>query len=280
MDRTRRLCLRGSPCYPARLERLKDPPLALELQGSFEDADNAPKVAIVGTRQATELGLELAFVLATDLARAGVVVVSGGAIGVDTSAHRGALAGRGQTWAVLPTALDRPAPARNRALFAQIVAAGGGLMAERSSGHRHRFVARNRLVAALVDLVVVVEAFARSGTAATAAAARSVGVPVAAIPWSVRDPAGEGCLALLATGARAVRHARDVLDLLGIAPELRAAPRPQSPLEEALKRPRTAEELAAIFGRTVQSVLAELTELELAGSVSAWPGGRYAQRRL
>lgn len=278
MHPTRRLCLRGTSDYPMRLERLRDPPSTIELEGAFDPP--APKVAIVGTRRATELGLELAFVLGTDLARAGVVVVSGGAIGVDTAAHRGALAGHGRTWAVLPTALARPAPSRNRALFAEIVAQGGGLMAEVSSVHRHRFVARNRLIAALADLVVVVEAFARSGTAATAAAARGLGVPVAAVPWSLRDPAGEGCLALLASGARAVRHAGDVLDLLGIAPAQRAAPRPLSPLEEALKHPRTAEELALSFGRPVQSVLAELTELELVGSIVAGPGGRYTRRGL
>lgn len=278
MDPQRRYCLRGTVDYPERLTRLEDPPPELELEGAFDQT--TPKVAIVGTRRASELGLELAFGMAADLARAGVVVVSGGAIGVDTAAHRGALAGQGPTWAVLPTALAQPAPARNRALFRQIVEQGGGLMAEVSSVHRHRFVARNRLVAALVDLVVVVEAFARSGTAATANAAGRLGVPVAAVPWSLRDPAGEGCLGLLASGARCVRHAHDVLGLLGIAAQDRAPSQAMSPLAQLLEVPHSPEELALRLGRPIQSVLAELTELELTGAACAGPGGRYRLRRL
>ncbi|MFO0727008.1 MAG: DNA-processing protein DprA [Myxococcota bacterium] len=259
--------------YPRAFLGLRRPPPVIEVEGALAEA--GPRVAIVGTRRSTELGEEIAFGMARGLARAGVCVVSGGAIGIDRAAHLGALAGEGLTWAVLPSAVERPQPLRNRDLFRRMVERGGALLGEPGPSARFRYVARNRLVAALVELVVVVEAYPASGSTATAEAAKELGVPVAAVPWSVRDPAGEGCRALLVQGARCVCSAEDVLGVLGCDPaRIRAAAQPEGLLLH-LDVPQTAEALAERAGRSVAEILVELTELELSGAVVALPGARF-----
>ncbi len=160
-------------------------------------------VAIVGARRASEGGRSLARRLARDVAQRGIAVVSGGALGVDAAAHEGALDGGGPTCVVLPGPLTTPLPVSNRPLFSRVEAAGGTLLSEHEVWPgRQAYFLRNRLVAALADAVVVIEATARSGTRHTAETALSLGRPLYVAPWPKGDPRGEGARALLGSGAR------------------------------------------------------------------------------
>lgn len=277
-----RVLRRGDPDYPAGLEALADPPAQLFVDGALPPPD-APRVALVGARRATAAGRDVAARLARELATAGVVVVSGGALGIDAAAHEGALEGGGRTLVVLPTSLEVPYPRSNARLFRRVVEAGGACLAEHDASApvgRWRFVERNRLVAALSDAVVVIEARAQSGTAATASVARQLGRPLGAVPWRLADEGGAGCLALLREGARVVASAEDVRDLIPAhrrPPPLSAAvldPRSLRGLLTA-RGPSTAAALAEACGRPVVDVLRELTELELSGQVAPAAGGRF-----
>ncbi len=185
---------------------------ALHVRGAL---GTGPAVALVGARAATQPGMARAHHLAKHLAAQGVMIVSGGALGIDGAAHRGALAGGGRTLVVLGSGLDVLYPRRHAPLFEEIVAAGGALVSMFPLGQGPRpgtFPARNPLIAALADAVVVVEADVRSGSLSTADAARKLGRPVAAWPGS------RGCASLLATGAAIVESTADVDALLAGTP--------------------------------------------------------------
>lgn len=206
-----------SPEYPSRLRALKrDAPKRLWTCGPLP---TTPAVSIVGTRRASSEAVAFTERLARELARAKVAIISGGAAGIDAAAHRGALEGAGATWVVHGTSLEALYPPRNRPLFMRILEAGGGWLSETPPGApalRARFVKRNRIIAALSDLVVVVQAPARSGALSTARYARKLSLPVLAMPAAPWDPRGEGTLELIASGARMCRSSADVLDLLGL----------------------------------------------------------------
>ncbi len=195
-------------------------------------ADRA--AAIVGTRAATAYGEYVAADLAAGLAARDAVVVSGGAFGIDGAAHRAALAADGLTVAVLAGGIDVPYPAAHAVLLKRICDQGL-VVSEYPPGERparHRFLTRNRLVAALAGATVVVEAGARSGAANTAAWARALGRSVCAVPGPVTSSASVGCHALLRGGANVVTRSEDVIELIGHVGEL--APdeqRPTSPLD-------------------------------------------------
>lgn len=216
----------SDPSWPACLDELSEPPARLRYAGTLPFLDRA--VAIVGTRRATPDALELARVLARDLSRAGCVIVSGGAEGIDAAAHEGALEGGGLGVAVLAGGLARPYPRAHAPLFARI-AENGAIVSEAGDDDApppHAFLARNRLIAALARAVVVVQAPFRSGALSTAAHAKALGRPLFAVPWAPADPRGEGCLALLARGeARVLRGASDLLRAMGDEPPRRAGGR-------------------------------------------------------
>ncbi|MBI4815926.1 MAG: DNA-processing protein DprA [Deltaproteobacteria bacterium] len=238
------------------------PPKALEILGTIPVGR---RIGIVGSRRGSVRGLEVAAQLADGLAKHGIVVVSGGAIGIDTAALRSATQAGGRCVVVLPTSVDDPLPRQNRELFARIVEAGGALVAE--SGRaitRGAFLERNRFVAAFSEALVVVEAAERSGTRATVRVARSLGRPVGAVPWSVEHPLAAGCFDVLRAGGRLVTGAADALALIGVEP--RSAERP-SIVEEIERAGGSAERLAALRGVPIAAVLAELAALELEGVV-------------
>lgn len=243
-------------------------------------------MAIVGARRPTPYGEAAAERLATDLARAGVVVVSGLALGVDAAAHEGALLGGGATVAVLGTGVDIVYPAANTGLAARIVADGGALVSQFADGtrpQRAHFPQRNWTMAALSDLVVVVEAAEGSGALITADAALSLNKPVMAVPGSVFSALSVGCHQLLRDGAGLVQNARDVLaELSGatavlddpLAPPDRLGVEPASvPGRDGLLRhlsdayPVEPGDLARRLGLAFSDVVARLTRLELDGVV-------------
>jgi len=232
------LLLPDDPAWPPGLSDLPDAPERLSLLGQLPAWDR-PVVAIVGTRRTDAFGRDFTRNLASDLARQGCIVISGGAHGVDTEAHWGALEGQGVTLAVLPTGLTRPYPEGNRALFAR-VSQRGALLSEvlgDAPGYPSLFLERNRLVAAIAKVVVVTQAPLASGALSTAAHATRLGRPVLAVPYMPGIIRGEGCLELLARGAGICRSAGDVLSLAAPRP---AQTRPQT-ARKKLRRPKKEE---------------------------------------
>lgn len=170
-------------------------------------APEVARVAVIGSRGALPEQLAMAERLAAALTRAGAVIVSGGALGIDTCALRGALQAGGRPVAVLPGGLDRPYPEKNRELFGEVVAAGGLLLSRLPPGqrmNRGNFMARNRLMTQMVDAVLVVCGEVPSGTLQCASAAWRAGLPVLAVPWTPGKPCSSGSNSLLAAGARAL----------------------------------------------------------------------------
>ena len=293
--------------YPPALLELPDPPVLLYVKGTPECLAR-PSLAIVGARSATQAGSANAEAFATNLAEAGLCVVSGLAAGIDAAAHRGALkATGGATIAVIGTGADRVYPARNKSLAHQIVA-HGAIVSEYPLGTPplpHNFPRRNRIIAGLARGVLVVEAAVGSGSLITAQLAGESGREVFAIPGSIHSPLSRGCHLLIRNGAKLVETAADVLEELrwpvtampGAAADARSAtrasgapPAPAAPLPEADPTldaearqvltalghdPLDVDTLAQRSGLTVDALYAILLPLELAGNIARLPGGRF-----
>lgn len=282
-----------SAYYPRRISRLRDPALLLCVRGDVA-ALTAPCVSIVGSRAATSYGLAVARELAADLARAGVVVVSGLALGIDAAAHRGALEAGGRTVAVLACGADRVYPARHRQLAAEIVR-NGAIVSEMPPGTAplpQFFPLRNRLISALASAVVIVEARERSGSLITAVHAANQGVDVFAVPGPIHAPTSAGPNRLLKEGAFLVSEAADILDELGFP--IPAPPEPDRAPSEALvtasdsrsgailaslaREPASADELAERFDCSPERLALDLLQLELAQQVVRARDGRWQAR--
>src|SRR5262245_56305786 len=206
----------SDPQYPVSLTTIADPPFVLWVRGAV-DAVNAPAVAIVGARAASPYGLAVAERLAADLARTGLVVISGLARGVDSAAHRGALSS-GRTVAVLGSGIDVVYPPEHAPLMREI-AACGAVVSEVVPGtppKRSFFPLRNRIISGLSRAVVVIEAGEKSGSLITARCALEHGRDVLAVPGNVLSGRNRGGHALLRDGARIVESADDILDELGM----------------------------------------------------------------
>jgi DNA processing protein len=276
----------GDGQYPEALARIPERPDVLRLVGSLGGARR--RVAMVGSRLSDEYGVDLARSISAGLARAGVSIVSGGALGIDAAAHEGALEAGGHTVAVLGTGVDVVYPARHRGLFERILEAGGAIVSEQpdgTSGLKQNFPRRNRIVSGLSEAVVVVRAGDGSGALITAAWARAQGVPVLAVPGDVRDPLSAGTTALLRAGARVAATADDVLAVLGLdAPPERQLPLPELGAEESAllaalaRRPRHADDVARGAGLPPGAALAGLLSLELQGLCEQRPGHYFLRR--
>ena len=243
-------------------------------------------MAIVGSRRPSPYGEAVAEQLGLELARAGVVVISGLALGIDAAAHRGALNGGGPTVAVMGTGVDVIYPAAHGVLAEAILAGGGALVSQFPDGtapRRHNFPARNYTMAALSDVVVVVEAAEGSGALITAEAALDLHKEVMAVPGSVFSPLSVGCHQLLRDGAALVQNARDVLaelsgpgevldDPLGVPGRLgiaQASPPGSDPLLRHLDDSLAHDpgELSRKLGLPFGELVARLSRLELEGRV-------------
>lgn len=206
----------GEPGYPAALAEDDEAPAVLFARGQGAVAEASPRVAVVGTRSATPSGLAAARALGHDLGAAGVLVVSGLALGIDSAVLSGCAEAGAAALAVLGAAHDGVATPEQQRLQEQLTRCGLVLseLPPGTASARWRFATRNRIMAALAQLVVVVECHADGGALHTVRAAVRRGVLVAAVPGSVRSPASAGTNALLVGGAACVRHAADVLELL------------------------------------------------------------------
>lgn len=274
--------------YPEALRQLDDPPLMLFQAGRAVTALPRPRVVLVGARRASAYGRQVAGGFAGELARAGAAVGSGLARGIDEAAHRGALDVGGTTWAVVATGLDEVYPPEH-ATLAEAIRERGSVITEFPPGteiQTHAFPARNRILAALADVVVVVEGRRRSGSLITADIALDLGREVMAVPGRVGDPGSEAPLMLIGRGAAPAVDAEAVLEAAGWSYHAKVAAPSLPEVPEALRHllgavPPTGalhvDEIAATMATSVPDALAGLLELELGGWVEALPGKYYAR---
>ncbi len=288
-----RMVAPGEEDYPPGLLVLTDPPMCLFVRGTLPAP--RPAVAMVGARRCTPYGREAAEMIASGLGAAGVTVVSGAAVGIDAAGHRGALRAGGPTVAVLGSGIDVAYPPKNAGLIERIAEAGA-VVSEYPPGIKalpHRFPARNRLVAALGQGVIVVEGAPGSGSLITVDFALDLGRDVMAVPGAITGPLSDVPHALIRDGAALIRGPGDVLEVLGLAaagaPERGAnlGVRPSlAGLTEDERRflelvpgtPVTLDVVATSAGADPARALQVLGALELRGLVTG-EGGRYRRAR-
>ena len=279
-----RFIARGSSDYPPALYDLPSPPQELYALGSLQTL-NAPVVTVVGTRDSTPYGERVARELCTQLARAGACIVSGMARGIDAAAHRAALTESGATTAVLGTGVDVPYPVGHRELHERI-AQRGLLLSEFPPGQRAArgcFPRRNRILAALAKVTIVVEAGHKSGALLTAGHAVDLGRTVGVVPGPIDSPQSEGSNQLLRDGANVIATIDDALMLAGLGPRRRAPRAELGDTEERILRElrRGATDLDGLAARTAlpaRECMMAVTLLELAGAVECTLTGEVRVR--
>lgn len=284
-------CCRHGSRYPESLRDAADAPWALIGRGDpglLDELEPDGTVTVVGARRASAYGREVARQLGLELAAAGLVVVSGLAFGIDACAHRGALE-TGRTVAVLGCGVDVPYPAAHRSLWRRICEQGIAVseLPPGASPWRWTFPARNRIMAALAGMTVVVEGAERSGSLITTDLAADLGREVGAVPGPVTARTSAGPNGLLAGGACVVRDAQDVLDAL-LGPGSRRVGRPGPALDPDLRETLeaielgadTCDALAARLGVTGAEAAAALSRLEVLGYVTCSLTGVYSRTLL
>lgn len=275
------------PRYPERLREITDPPLFLFAQGDLA-ITKQPLIALVGTRKMSTYGKRATETIVADLVQAGVVTVSGLAIGIDAHVARETLRSSGRTIAVLGHGLGSIFPPSNTSLAEEIVASGGLLLTEyplHTTPDAFTFPARNRIIAGLTLGTVVLEAASQSGSLITASLALEYGREVFAVPGQIFDQNFDGTHELIAKGgARLVRSAADVLAELGIVAGegKQSLYRAQTPDEKVLltvlcSMPQSTDELIERSGLPIGSVNATLTLMELKGGAKNVGGGLWVK---
>ncbi len=283
----------NGPMYPRRLLPLACPPKAIFVKGTLP-ADDLPCAAIIGSRRDTRYGRQQALRISRDLARAGVVIISGLARGIDTAAHVGALEGGGKTVAILGNGIKSVYPPENRELCRRIIASGGCVISEfapDAAPLSYHFPIRNRIISGMSDTVILIEAQKKSGTASTIAHALEQGKEIFALPGNVDSPGSELPLLLIKEGAQVLTCAGDVLEAMRWNREEKQlsmfdepgviAPDPgKDPITKALyMEEKTFEELLEITGLDASALSAKLTMLEIEGKIRRIGGRAYAAVR-
>jgi DNA processing protein len=286
-------CCRHDDLYPPGLHDLGDPPGALFGRGNprlLDELTPGAAVTIVGARRPSGYGLEMATTLGREVASSGMAVVSGMAMGIDAAAHKGALEAGGRTVAVLGSGVDVPYPPRHTRLYKQLLKSGLVLseLPPGTAARRWTFPARNRIMAALAGMTVVVEARERSGSLITASMAEDLGRDVGAVPGRVGSSPAAGANGLLRDGAHVVRGGADVLDSLlgaGAGERLRGhGPALDPGLTELLALVESGagspDALARASDLDPGPLAAALVRLELSGYVRSDSSGRYERTAL
>ncbi len=285
---------RLDPRYPSRLVSLANAPASICWEGGSLEAERA--VAIVGSRKAADAALAFASEIAGALVRADVVVVSGGAVGIDAAAHATALREGGRTWAVAGTDPNHCYPASHAELFSSIARGPGAMLWPfEGCGHRGAFLARNEVLVALSDAVVVVQADVRSGALHAASCARALKKPLWVVPAAPWMPGFGGSLKLLDDGARPLASVGDLLTSLGVASRAASpddAPGPDTGgaahafsaceyrvLEAISKGPLHVDAIVARANESAHAVTAALLTLALENVVVEGPPGLFRRRR-
>lgn len=239
-----------------------------------------PTIAIVGTRKPTPYGKDITYKLASDLAKKGIVIISGLALGVDGIAHTAACDAGGITLAVLPSGLPNIYPASHRGLAERILKTGGALISEyeetATNAYQSNFLERNRIVSGLADAILITEAAARSGTLNTAAHALAQGKEIFVVPGNITSPMSAGCNALIKQGARVVTDVDDIIE--HIAPQLLqrqtqlnlgSNPAESAIIAELQAGVRDGEEIQRKTGLSSTEFNTCLTMLEVQGTIRA-----------
>lgn len=280
--------------FTQKLGEITDAPANICYLGALPEIDS-PIVAIVGTRKPTAYGTEMAQRLAFDLAKRGVVVVSGLALGIDALAHSATLEAGGKTVAVIVNELPDISPRANLNLAKRIITNGGAIASEWAEGdgsiiHKASFLRRNRLVSGLADAVIVIEAAAKSGTLNTVAHALNQGREVFAVPGNATSPLSEGCNNLLKQGAMPATEAHDILEI--VAPQLLTTgkrstqislPLGDTPEENAIIKliangVRDGEQLQQNSGISASEFATALTMLEINGIIKPLGANQWTIR--
>lgn len=277
----------GDHKYLQIIDTIANKPKRLYFIGNLPER-RLPTVAIVGTRRPTSYGKEVTYQLANDLARRGIIIISGLALGIDGIAHRAALDAGGITLAVLANGVDNIYPATHRSLANDILSQGGAIISEYEPGVNARdfqFLERNRIVSGLSDAIIVTEAAARSGTLSTVMHALDQGREVFVVPGNITSPLSAGCNNMIKQGAHPITKADDVLEI--IAPELL---RPQTLLplgDNALETTiikllqsgiRDGDELQIQSLAKVSEFSQTITLLEISGTIRALGGNQWTLR--
>lgn len=277
----------ADPDYPAQLLNIADPPPLLYFKGRRELL-RLPALAVVGSRNATPQGLSNAEAFSEAASNAGLCIISGMALGIDTAAHQGGLRGYAASIAVIGTGLDIVYPAKNHPL-AHKLAKEGALISEfplSTPAIGRNFPRRNRIISGMSQGCLVVEAALRSGSLITARQALDQGREVMAIPGSIHSPLSKGCHALIKQGAKLVESTQDILDELNCLPSIMSEnKRTEFTIEKSTENTALLEHLGydavdidtlcVRSGLTAEVVSAMLLILELDGQVSSLPGGCY-----
>jgi DNA processing protein len=289
-----RIVIPGDDEYPELLHQIYDPPIVLYVKGALTERDRNA-IAIVGTRQTTHYGLEVARKLAYQLAYVGVTVVSGGARGIDTAAHQGALSAKGRTLAVLGTGINLVFPSENAELFER-VAANGAVLTQfpfNRKADKQSFPIRNRIVAGMTLGTVVVEAALTSGALITAHMAVDYGRQVFAVPGRIDSPRSKGCHELIKKGAKLCEGAEDILSEFeylfpgsnrppapsdtGILPALALSQTEQQVYDALDREERTMDEVIRRTGLPSSTVSVALLSLEMKRAVRQLPGKLFVK---
>ena len=282
--------------YPALLREIYDPPLVLYVKGELTAKDKGG-VAMVGSRQTTHYGIETARKLAYQLAYVGVTVVSGGARGIDTAAHQGALSAKGRTIAVLGTGINLITPPENAELF-QRIAENGAVITQfpfNRPADKQSFPIRNRIVAGMTLGTVVVEADLHSGALITSNFATEYGRQVFAVPGRIDSPRSKGCHDLIKKGAKLCEGAEDILSEFeylfpssnkppspgetGVLPALELSPNEQKVLDALDGEERVIDEVIRKSGLPSSAVSVALLSLEMKRLVTQLPGKLFVRNR-
>jgi DNA processing protein len=273
----------SSPLFQNYLAHLADPPKQLFYAGELTGVEDRPKVAIVGSRKVSPYGRAVTEKIASELAKGGAVIISGLALGVDSLAHKATLQAGGTAIAVLPSGVDTIYPAAHVGLARQIIDRGGALISEYPNGslpQKYQFIARNRLIAGLADVVILTEAADKSGSLHTANFALEQGKTVMAVPGNITSPNSVGTNNLIKAGAMPVTEAGDVWHALGVEPTQQSTTFAENPEEAVVLQllqagvTDTAELLEksrldpSVFNQT-------LTMLEISGKIRSHGSGQW-----
>jgi DNA processing protein len=275
--------------YPQSLKNIYDPPPFLYVRGKLEPED-CDAIAVVGSRRASDYGLRAAADISRELAAAGLTIISGMAAGIDSAAHRGALASKGRTIAVLGCGADVCYPAENRRLYDEI-ARTGAIVSEYAPGTEpdsYHFPARNRIISGLARGILVIEAGPKSGSLITARLALEQGRDVFAVPGSIYSYKTKGANQLIRSGAALVESGRDIVEALGMSATVRSERAPVPAPDELDKEARRVydqlnaepihiDRLICETSLPSSQVSAALLELELSGFIQQLPGKHFVR---
>ena len=272
--------------FPDKLKAIPSPPKTLFSVGNLSNLHDSPVVSVVGSRSVTPYGKQVTTKLVSELASRGVAIVSGLALGVDALAHQAALDSGGYTAAVLPSPVTAIYPASNRQLAQRILENDGALISEygdddRSEAFKMRFIARNRLVSGLADVLLITEASERSGTLHTANFALEQGRTVMAVPGNITSPTSAGTNNLIKAGAIPVTDVSDVLTALGlnnkqVQLEILAANKEEEAILDLIKQGITdSAEILAQCGLNSALFNQTLTMLEITGKIKPLGSGHW-----